>query len=121
MAKNSSKTINWICAGIAAYFIGITIAGAVKRRKGTSGIGDVPVWNRGHIRNWLAYEHYAYPEKIIVTRGEWYLNDGCVAVWSYTDRDARNWQYQRDFQIRERDIDYLREMCEKHGVKYIEL
>ena len=34
MAKNSSKTINWICAGIAAYFIGITIAGAVKRRKG---------------------------------------------------------------------------------------
>lgn len=34
MAKNSSKTINWICAGIAAYFIGTAIAGAVKRRKG---------------------------------------------------------------------------------------
>ena len=34
MAKNESKTINWICAGIAAYFAGITIAGAIKRRKG---------------------------------------------------------------------------------------
>lgn len=31
--KNSSKTINWICGGIAAYFAGITIAGAIKRKR----------------------------------------------------------------------------------------
>lgn len=34
MAKNSSATINWIVGGIAAYFVGSAIAGAVKRRKG---------------------------------------------------------------------------------------
>ena len=86
-----------------------------------AGIGDVPVWNRGHIKNWFAYEHYNYPEKIIVTRGEYYLNDGCVAVWSYNDRDARNWQYTRDFSVREKDVNYLREMCERYNVEYIEL
>lgn len=34
MAKNSSATINWIVGGIAAYFVGSAIAGAIRRSKG---------------------------------------------------------------------------------------
>lgn len=34
MAKNSSATINWIVGGIAAYFVGSAIAGAIRRNKG---------------------------------------------------------------------------------------
>lgn len=100
---------------VVLYFLG------KRKKESTSGIGDVPVWNKGHIKNWLAYEHYDYPEKIIVTDTPYYLNDDCVAVWSYNDRDARNWQYQREFSIRKKDIDYLRELCERYRVEYIEL
>ena len=39
MAKNSNTALNWIVGAAVAYFAGITIAGAIKRRKGTSGIG----------------------------------------------------------------------------------
>ena len=41
MSKNSSKTLNWIVGGIGAYFIGSAIAGAIKRKNATSGIGAV--------------------------------------------------------------------------------
>lgn len=34
MSKNSNSTINWIAAGIGAYFVGSAIAGAIKRAKG---------------------------------------------------------------------------------------
>ena len=121
MAKNSSATINWIVGGIAAYFVGSAIAGAIRRSKGTSGIGDVPVWNKGHIRNWFAYEHYNYPEKIIVniSNRPYYINDGCWEVYSYANRDAKH-SYNRTFSIREKDVDYLREMCKKYGVDYVE-
>lgn len=37
--KNSSTTINWIAGAAAVYFIGSAIAGAIKRRKATNGIG----------------------------------------------------------------------------------
>ena len=39
MSKNSSKALNWIAGGIAAYFVGSAIAGAIKRKNATSGIG----------------------------------------------------------------------------------
>ena len=123
MAKNSNTALNWIAGAAFAYFAGITIAGAIKRRKGTSGIVDVSVWNRGHIRNWFAYEHYGYPEKIIanISNRPYYINDGCIEVYSYTDRDAKRWAYNRMFSIREKDLDYLRELCNKYHIEYIEL
>ena len=85
-----------------------------------SGIGDVPVWNKGHIRNWLGYDHYGYPEKIVVYRDRpYYVNEGCVEVESYIYRDSR-WPY-RNFSIREKDIDYLRMLCQEYRVEFIEL
>ena len=107
----------WMVAGAAAVAAYLCI----HKKKTVSGIGDVPVWNKGHIKNWLAYEHYQYPEKIIVTGSPYYVNDGCVAVWSYADRYARNWQYDREFSIREKDVDYLRDLCAEHGVEFIEM
>lgn len=38
MSKNSSKTLNWIIGGAAAYFVGSAIAGAIKRKR-IEGIG----------------------------------------------------------------------------------
>lgn len=43
---NSNKVINWICGAGIAYFAGIAIAGAIKRRReqnpqGTNGVGKV--------------------------------------------------------------------------------
>ena len=57
MAKNSSKTINWICAGIAAYFAGITIAGIIKRKKGVNGIGTARKQKRFYVYAGY-YENY---------------------------------------------------------------
>lgn len=111
------KKSNATLFGIAA------LAGLVvwlKKKQPISGIGDVPVWNKGHIRNWLAYEHYGYPEKIVVYRDRpYYVNEGCVEVESYTDRDSR--YYYRNFSIREKDIDYLRMLCQEYRVEFIEL
>ena len=85
-----------------------------------AGVGDVPVWNKGHIKNWFAYEHYGYPEKIMVDLNPgWYVNDGCVEVESHgaawAGREVRN------FSIRKKDLGFLREMCERYNVEYIEI
>ena len=117
MTKNEKISLGIAVGAAAAVWF-------LERRlntSGTAGIGDVPVWNRGHIRNWFEYEHYDYPEKIAVVMNKpYYIKPGCLEVYSYRDRDAKSWAFGRAFAIKEGDVDYLREMCEKHGIKYIE-
>lgn len=119
-AKNSSSVINWIVGAAAAYFTGSAIVGAIKRKRtqGTSGIGDLPVWNKRRIYDWFAYEHFNYPEKIVASR-PYYVNDGEVEIASYSDKDSRF--ETRDFAIKEKDLDWLKHLCKEHRVLYIEL
>ena len=118
--KQLNKVVQWGTIGTMAYFIGSAIAGAIKRKRaqGTNGIGDLPVWNKRRIYDWFAYEHFNYPEKIVASR-PYYVNDGEVAIASYSDKDSRF--ETRGFAIKEKDLDWLKHLCEEYRVLYIEL
>lgn len=112
MAKNSSTTINWIVGGIAAYFVGSAIAGAIRRSKGTSGIGNIPAWNKRHIDNYFFNYINRIPDE--------------VQVW-LTDRNEKGYAYVqfivngvviRGFYLSEENIAYLSELCDKYNVEF---
>ena len=84
-----------------------------KRHFGVSGIGDIPAWNKGHIRNFIAYEHYGYPERIVIDPT--YMDHlGRRLVEAYPD-DGR--YSSRTFWVNRENEEYLVELCERYGVK----
>lgn len=98
--------------------LGIAVAAAAgvwfaKRHFGVSGIGDIPAWNKGHIRNFIAYEHYGYPERIVIDPT--YMDHlGRRLVEAYPD-DGR--YSSRTFWVNRENEEYLVELCERYGVK----
>ena len=110
MAKNSSKTINWICAGIAAYFIGITIAGAVKRRKGTSGIG----WAQAYASKKRILSYFDYPgliDKVFIDLTERKGNYVDARIYFKYRMPAMFW-------ISKEDARWLSELCDQNDVDF---
>lgn len=66
-AKDINKAINWISGAAAAYFIGTAIAGAIKKRKATNGIGATDgdylikaYWEDGRYSNERIFCGYTY-------------------------------------------------------------
>ena len=111
MAKNSSKTINWICAGIAAYFIGITIAGIIKRKKGVNGIG----WAQAYASKKRILPYFDYPGLI-----DYVYIDLTERKGNYVD--ARIYFKSRMpamFWISKEDARWLSELCDKHDVEFV--
>ena len=79
----------------------------------TSGIGDIPAWNKGRIRNFIAYEHYGYPERIVIDPT--YMDHlGRRLIEAYPD-DGR--YSSRTFWVNRENEEYLVELCERYGVK----
>lgn len=114
-AKDINKAINWGLGFSAAYFIGTAIAGAIKkhRESGANGIGDIPAWNSNHIHNFLAYEHYGYPYRIVID--PMYQDHlGRKLVEAYPD-DGR--YSSRTFWVNKKNEEYLIELCKRYGVK----
>lgn len=83
--------------------------------KSVSGIGDIPAWNKNHIRNFIAYEHYGYPE-VIVIDPTYQDHLGRKLVMAYPDRDRR-YEWNRTFWVNRENEEYLVELCNEFGVK----
>ena len=81
--------------------------------KGTSGIGDIPAWNKSHIRNWIAYEHTGYPERIVIDP-TYQDHLGRKLVQSYPNSDRYS---NRTFWVNRENEGYLVELCKDNGVR----
>ena len=61
-ANKINKAIDWIAIGSTAYFVGLAIAGAIKRKReqGTSGIG----WAQAYASRNRILSYFDYPQLI---------------------------------------------------------
>lgn len=111
MSKNSSKTLNWIIGGAAAYFVGSAIAGAVKR-KSVAGIGyaNTPNYSLGMLTRYLS-SHQIFDAQVVLNDRNKY---GHYYVLCGDDQGGR------DFYLSPKNLPYFRAYCERNGIDYEE-
>ena len=107
MSTNSKIAVGLIAA--YAAFVWARTKGVF----GVSGIGDIPAWNKKHIHDFLAYEHYGYPNMIVIDP-------------TYTDHLGRKlveaypgeyWRgSNRTFWVNKENEAYLVELAERNNV-----
>ena len=115
-AKDINKAINWGLGFTAAYFIGTAIAGAIKKHReqsGASGIGDIPAWNKNHIRSYISMNNMWLPDRVIID--PIYLDHlGRKLVQCYVGDSRID---SRTFWVNRENEEYLIKLCNRFGIK----